>query len=103
MYQIYFYIPVDKAEAVKKAMFSAGAGKIGNYENCAWQTLGQGQFKPIKDANPTIGKLDKLEILEELKVEMLCTQENLKQAISAMKSAHPYEQVAYSILKMKES
>ncbi|CAC9626345.1 hypothetical protein [uncultured Gammaproteobacteria bacterium] len=63
--------------------------------------MGQGQFKPINNAKPAIGVLNKLETLKEYKVEMLCAKENLKATIKAMKSAHPYEQVAYSILKME--
>ena len=72
MYQISFYVPETDLEMVKNAMFEAGAGKFNNYENCAWQTIGMGQFKPVGDANPTIGYLDELEGIEEYKVEMMC-------------------------------
>ncbi|CAC9608849.1 Bsu YqfO NIF3/CutA domain [uncultured Gammaproteobacteria bacterium] len=101
MYQINFYVPKSALEVVKNAMFKAGSGQYNNYEQCAWQTLGQGQFKPINNAKPAIGVLNKLETLKEYKVEMLCAKENLKATIKAMKSAHPCEQVAYSILKME--
>ncbi len=101
MYQISFYVPVENALAVKNAMFEAGAGKFDNYQHCAWQTLGTGQFEPIADADPAIGELNKLETLEEYKIEMLCAEDSIKQVISAMKSAHPYEQVAYSVIKME--
>ena len=60
-----------------------------------------GQFKPIGDARPTIGILDKLEAIEEYKVEMMCVDDNLKMAIEAMKFAHPYEEVAYTVTKME--
>lgn len=50
MYQIGFYVPETDLEIVKNAMFEAGAGKYDNYENCAWQTIGMGQFKPIDGA-----------------------------------------------------
>lgn len=100
MYQISFYVPEKDLELVKNAMFDAGAGKFNNYENCAWQTIGMGQFKPINDANPTIGALDELEAIEEYKVEMMCVEDNLQIVIEAMKFAHPYEQVAYSVYKM---
>lgn len=101
MYQISFYVPESELEVVKNAMFDAGAGKFSNYENCAWQTTGVGQFKPIGDANPTIGILDELEAVEEYKVEMLCTEATIEPVISAMKFAHPYEQVAYTVVKME--
>ncbi|MDG2394847.1 NGG1p interacting factor NIF3 [Candidatus Thioglobus sp.] len=100
MYQISFYVPEKDLELVKNAMFNAGAGKFNNYENCAWQTIGMGQFKPINNANPTIGALDELEAIEEYKVEMMCVEDNLQIVIEAMKFAHPYEQVAYSVYKM---
>ncbi len=100
-YQINFYVPIKYAQVVKNAMFDAGAGKFDNYEHCAWQTLGTGQFKPIGDARPIIGELNKLKVLEEYKVEMLCTKDKIKQVISVMKLTHPYEQVAYSIFKME--
>lgn len=101
MYQISFYVPVSNVLAVKNAMFDAGAGKFDNYQHCAWQTLGTGQFKPVADANPAIGEINKLETIEEYKVEMLCAKENIKQVVDAMKSTHPYEQVAYSVIKME--
>ena len=52
MYQISFYVPEADLEIVKNAMFDAGAGQFDNYEQCAWQTIGMGQFKPINEAQP---------------------------------------------------
>ncbi|SMN14288.1 Bsu YqfO NIF3/CutA domain [uncultured Candidatus Thioglobus sp.] len=102
MYKISFYVSETDLDIVKNAMFKAGAGQFDNYEHCAWQTQGAGQFKPVNNANPAIGTLDELEVIEEYKVEMLCAKASLKQVIQAMKSAHPYEQVAYSVLKMEK-
>ena len=101
MYQISFYVPEKDLEIVKTAMFEAGAGKFNNYEYCAWQTTGVGQFKPIGNANPTIGILDELEALEEYKVEMMCADECVEEVIKAMKFAHSYEEVAYTVFKME--
>ena len=101
MYQICFYVPEKHLEVVKNAMFDAGAGTLGNYEHCAWQTTGIGQFRPLGGANPAVGMIDELEAIEEYKVEMLCVDEHVEQVISAMKFAHPYEQVAYSVFKME--
>ncbi|MBC8493322.1 MAG: NGG1p interacting factor NIF3 [Candidatus Thioglobus sp.] len=100
MYQISFYVPEADLEIVKNAMFDAGAGRFDNYEQCAWQTIGMGQFKPIDNARPAIGLLDELEAIEEYKVEMVCVDDNLQRALEAMKFAHPYEQVAYTVIKM---
>jgi hypothetical protein len=60
-----------------------------------------GQFKPVGHAKPAIGYLDELEAIEEYKVEMMCVDDNLKMAIEAMKFAHPYEEVAYTVTKME--
>ncbi|MFT5594635.1 MAG: hypothetical protein ACI8SR_003027 [Oceanicoccus sp.] len=72
MYRINVYVPQDHAEVVKLAMFAAGAGRIGLYEHCCWQTIGQGQFKPLSGSNAFIGVVDKLEQVAELKIEMVC-------------------------------
>ena len=101
MYQIYFYVPEKDLEVVKNAMFDAGAGHFNFYENCAWQTTGVGQFKPMVGANPAIGMIDELEAVEEFKVEMLCAEEHIEAVISALKFAHPYEEVAYGVLKLE--
>ncbi len=102
MYQISFYVPEADLEIVKNAMFDAGAGKFNNYKNCAWQTIGMGQFKPIDNANPTIGVLDKLETVEEYKVEILCADNDINAVIKAMKFAHPYEEVAFCVIKLQQ-
>ncbi|SMN15914.1 Bsu YqfO NIF3/CutA domain [uncultured Candidatus Thioglobus sp.] len=101
MVQISFYVPEIDLETVKNAMFDAGAGRYNNYEQCAWQTIGMGQFKPIGNARPAIGLLDKLEVIKEYKVEMICVDDHLPRVLEAMKFAHPYEEVAYTVIKME--
>lgn len=96
---IHFYIPATHLEKVKSAMFEAGAGKIGNYTNCTWQVAGQGQFIPLANSAPHIGKRNQLEKVEEYKVEMICSEDNLNAAIAALKKAHPYETGAYYLTK----
>lgn len=95
LYQIYFYVPETSLDIVKQAMFNVGAGSVGDYQVCAWQTLGQGQFKPSMSATPYIGEQDKLTSLAEYRVEMVCKKHLLKAALAAMIQAHPYEEVAY--------
>jgi len=99
-YQISFYVPTDYCEIVKEKMFKAGAGAIGNYEACSWQVLGEGQFRPMEGSNPFLGEQNKLEKVQEYKVEMLCVEERLTSAIKVMKEAHPYEEVAYCVVEM---
>ncbi|RZA08253.1 MAG: NGG1p interacting factor NIF3, partial [Proteobacteria bacterium] len=61
MISLVVYVPESHRDEVKKAMFAAGAGKLGNYDQCCWQTLGEGQFRPTEGANPAIGAVGKLE------------------------------------------
>lgn len=95
---IYFYAPEEALEAVKNAMFAAGAGRIGDYQECAWQVVGQGQFKPLPSATPYIGEQEKLTQLSEYRVEMVCEKQHLKSVLQAMIAAHPYQEVAYGAL-----
>jgi structural hemagglutinin/hemolysin toxin protein RtxA len=99
MYIINFYVPETHLEQVKLAMFGAGAGQIGNYSSCAWQVQGAGQFKPLEGSNAFIGKINQLEEVVEYKVEIVCKEENIAAAISALKHSHPYETMAYYITK----
>jgi len=102
MYKLNYYVPVDAKEKTKEALFNIGVGRFDNYENCSWESLGQGQFKPIANANPTVGKLDILEVLDEYKVEMICSDELIELAVHTLKKIHPYEEVAYEVFKMEE-
>ena len=103
MFQISFYVPKSHTELVKKAMFDAGAGSTNNsnYTNCSWQIEGDGQFMPTQKANPVIGTLGQLETIPEHKVEMVCNSEYIDEAISALKKTHPYDEIAYCVIKME--
>lgn len=96
MYALVFYVPVDHCESVKMEMFAAGAGRVGNYEHCAWQMLGQGQFRPMQGSQPFIGQEGQAESVDEYRVEMVCADVDLQSVLNALKHAHPYEEPAYS-------
>lgn len=100
LYQLYFYAPSDYLEQVKEAIFKTGAGQVGNYSHCCWQTKGAGQFKPNEDAKPFAGQADCLTQEEEYRVELICSGENLPLAIEALKKAHPYEEPAYGAIQI---
>ncbi|WP_186646356.1 NGG1p interacting factor NIF3 [Fluviispira vulneris] len=102
MYKIYFFVPKTHVEKVKNAMFAKGAGQIGNYSCCAWQTLGEGQFMPLKSSNPFLGELNKLEKVPEYKVEMICPEKNIRDVIIALKTSHPYEEPAYEVVRIED-
>lgn len=100
MYKLIFYVPTDSAAQVKKAIFSTGAGKIGNYSHCSWETQGVGQFMPLSGANPTLGRKNHLESVKELRVEILCLEDQVKSAIKEMKASHPYEEPAFEVVSV---
>lgn len=100
LFHLAFYVPVDHAEAVKQAMFAAGAGRVGAYDCCSWETLGQGQFRPLAGANPFLGKEGEVERVAELKVETVCNEYVLPGVIAAIRQAHPYEEVAWMAMPL---
>lgn len=100
MYKLAFFVPETHIEQVKEAVFATGAGRIGNYEACSWQTLGQGQFRPIAGATPFIGQQNVLESVMEYRVEMVCEAKHIHAAISALKNAHPYEEPAFEAWRL---
>ena len=102
MFKLIFYVPKDDLIRVKESVFGSGAGKLGNYSHCSWEVLGQGQFKPLNGANPTLGNIGKVETVAEYRVEVLCSQENIKQAVIEMKKVHPYEEPAYEVFRLED-
>jgi structural toxin protein (hemagglutinin/hemolysin) RtxA len=102
MYLIFFYVPETHLAAVKNALFAAGAGQAGDYQHCAWQTAGQGQFCPLPGSQPFIGKTHQLSEVIEYKVEMVCAADYLAQAVATLKKNHPYEEPGYGVLKMED-
>lgn len=81
-------------------MFKAGGGQIGNYDCCCWETLGTGQFRPLKGSKPFLGNQNVVETVDEYRVEMVCTKEGLHDTVKAMIEAHPYEEPAYDIVEL---
>ncbi len=102
MYKLCFYVPESHLQAIKSAVFTAGAGRIGDYDCCCWQTLGEGQFRPLLGSQPFIGSQLELETVVEYKVEMVCDDDSIDEVISQMKLAHPYEEPAYDVWKLAD-
>ena len=100
MYKLSFFVPEADLESVKAALFGAGAGRQGEYQECCWQTLGTGQFRPIGNANPAIGSIGQLEKVSEWRVEMICEPGKVKSVIAALMAVHPYEEVAYELVQL---
>lgn len=101
MYKLAFYVPLEDAETVKEAVFASGAGRIGDYEACCFETRGTGQFRPLDGATPHIGKVGALEKVEEVKVELVCEDQLIREAVDALRAAHPYEEPAFDVWKLE--
>lgn len=102
MYKICFYVPDDSVELVKNALFRAGAGHIGNYDQCAWQVRGTGQFRPLDKSEPFIGQHNQLEKVSEYRVEMVCATTCIEAVICALHNSHPYEEPAYDVIQLAD-
>ncbi len=100
MFKITVFIPKNAAEKVKQAMFAAGAGRQGEYDQCCFETEGTGQFRPLQGARPAIGAVGGLERVPELRVEMLCSRDKAKSVIAAMRAGHPYEEPAFDVIPL---
>ena len=100
MYKLCCYVPESHLEVVKAALFAAGAGRIGDYDNCCWQVPGQGQFRPLSGSNPFAGQLGEVEQVTEYRVETVCEAHTIKAAVKAMREAHPYEEPAWDVVAL---
>jgi hypothetical protein len=103
MLALVVYIPESHLDVVKNALFAAGAGKIGDYDHCCFQSEGMGQFRPLAKAQPHLGKVGELEKVKEWRVEMVL-ENSLRSAVeTALKESHPYETPAYWVLDLLNS
>lgn len=102
MLSLVFYCPDSHVEAVKAAVFAAGAGKIGLYDQCCWQTRGVGQFRPLAGASPAIGTVGALEHVHEWRVELVVDEARAAAVVRALQEAHPYDTPAFHLLRAAE-
>lgn len=100
-FKIVTFVPKKNLEKVAQAVFSAGAGIIGEYENCSFQTDGLGTFKGSAKSNPAVGKKGIFESVNEVRFEFIVDSWKLNDAVSALKKSHPYEEPAYDIYPLK--
>jgi hypothetical protein len=95
MYKLCFYVPESHVEQVKNAVFLVGGGRVGVYDRCCWQVLGEGEFRPLQGSVPFLGQQGESEKVCEYKVELVCEAECIGAAVIALLDAHPYEQPAW--------
>lgn len=95
------FCPTKHAEKVRNAIFDAGAGNIGNYSSCSFNTDGKGSFRASDEANPYVGKLNELHFEDEVRIETIFPVHKTSEIINALLNAHPYEEVAYDIYPLE--
>ena len=100
MIKLVFFVPLDEKEKVKKAVFDVGAGKIGNYDCCCFEVIGDGQFRPLNNANPTIGENGVVEVVKEARIEMVLDDKIKSIVEQALIESHPYETPAYEFYSL---
>ena len=98
--KIFVTVPVENVNEVREAVCNAGAGVIGNYTFCSTSTKSMGTFIPSENANPHIGERNKLEFVEEEKLEVICDIEKVKVVVEALRKTHPYEEPAIDIVPL---
>ena len=98
MYKLCFYVPESHVEQVKNAVFLVGGGRVGAYDRCCWQVLGEGEFRPLRGSVPFLGQQGESEKVCEYKVELVCEAGCIGAAVVALLDAHPYEQPAWDVV-----
>lgn len=94
------YVPRENSEAVRAAVFEAGAGHIGDYSHCSWSVAGTGQFLAHDGASPAIGSVGTVERVAEDRVEVVAPARARAEVLAAMRAAHPYEEPAFDIFAL---
>jgi len=97
------FAPIQNTEAVLQAMHAAGAGQIGDYKDCSYQTSGEGRFLPTENTDPHIGEPGKPEKVKENRIEVLLPVPFQNRVVEALVAAHPYEEVAYDLYPLKNA
>ncbi|MBR1987980.1 MAG: hypothetical protein IKA36_02960 [Clostridia bacterium] len=98
--KIFVMVPNKNVEQLINSVCDAGAGVIGNYTHCTFSTKGKGSFVPNNEASPYIGKINKLEIVDEMKVEFVCDVNNVKNVLNTIRKVHPYEEPGIDIIPL---
>ncbi len=97
------YAPIAIAEKVRQALFNAGAGTVGNYENCSFNAEGYGTYKGNENANPVYGEKGKLHRENETLISVIFEKHKERNILSALFESHPYEEVAYEIVSLENT
>lgn len=101
LFKLFTYVPASYASAVRDAIFSAGAGNLGNYSECSFNTTGEGTYKPGQNTTPFLGEKGKRHAENEIKIEVIFPHWLKNKILQAMFKANPYEEVAYDIVSLE--
>jgi hypothetical protein len=96
------FVPREALDTVREALFSAGAGRIGDYERCSWYTAGTGTFRGGDTSDPTVGERGREERVSELRLETVYPEEREAEVVAALRAAHPYEEPAFDLYPLAE-
>jgi hypothetical protein len=94
------FVPAEALDAVRDAVFEAGAGRIGAYERCSWYAEGTGTFMGGEGSEPTIGERGREERVPELRLETVFPEERHDDVVAALRRAHPYEEPAFDVYQL---
>ena len=96
------YVPATHAEAVRDALAGAGAGEIGAYDHASFSSPGEGRFRPLAGATPTVGAVGALEVVDEVRIETVLPRARRGRVVRAMLAAHPYEEPAWNLVELAD-
>lgn len=98
--KLVLFVPLSHADMVRKVMGDVGGGMMGRYSHSTFSSKGHGRFLPLEGSHPAIGKVGKLEVVEEEKIETICPRDKVAMVMAAVRKVHPYEELAYDIIPL---
>jgi dinuclear metal center YbgI/SA1388 family protein len=100
MDKIVVYVPIAETQEMIDVLAAAGAGRIGDYDRAAWSSTGEGTFRPLAGANPSIGQVGAIERVGESRVEMVLPRRLRRTVVEALRAAHSYEEPAFDVFEL---
>jgi hypothetical protein len=101
--KLVWFVPREALAATRDAVFSAGAGRIGDYEHCSWYASGTGTFLGGESTDPSVGQRGKEQRIAELRVETVVPSQLVSEVVAALRAAHPYEEPAYDVYPLLDA
>lgn len=102
MYTLVTFVPAAHTEGLLEALFAAGAGRLGDYDRCAFVVRGEGRFRPLPGAIPTLGSPGEDERVVEDRIECVLEDSHVDTVLDALRRVHPYEVPAVYLTALDE-